>query len=152
MTIPDKLPIARMEDYHTHYLGQSADGRLFWAYDTFVFTKKYGDIQENDDWQKYRREYAVIHTFDNDGNYLTTKHWNAGLTIDVDDEAIEKKLKEFVSELGGTTFKNIEIKLFQIEIDGITFGLIPDEESGMIHLQPTSKISFQEPWDGEYNT
>lgn len=152
MTIPDKLRVSRMEDYHTHYLGQAADGRLFWAYDTFVFTKPHADIPKDDDWQKYRREYAIIHTFDKDGNYLTTKHWDAGLTINLSDQLIEEKLEEFVSELGDTTFKDIEIKLFQTQIDGITFGLIADEESEMIHLQPTSKISFQEPWDGEYYT
>lgn len=152
MTIPNKIPIARIEDYHTHYLGQTSDGRLFWAYDTFVFTKPNVDIKQGDNWQRYRREYAIFHTFDNDGNYLTTKHWNAGLTIDVKDEMVEEKLEEFVSELEDITYKDIEIRLFQIQIDGITFGLVVDEKSKMIHLQPNSKISFQEPWDGEYYT
>lgn len=58
MTIPDKLPIMRMEDYHTHHLGKCSDGRLFWGYDTFVFTKPYSDIK-GDDWGKYRKEYAL---------------------------------------------------------------------------------------------
>jgi formate hydrogenlyase regulatory protein HycA len=141
-----------MEDHHTHCLGQATDGRLFWAYDTFIFTKPRADFEEGDDWRKFRREYAIIHTFDKDGNYLATKHWDAGLTIDIAGKSLEEKLQEFVSELGDTAFKDIEVKLFQTEIDGITFGLIPDEESEMIHLQPTSKISFQEPWDGEYYT
>jgi hypothetical protein len=29
MIIPEIIPINRMEDYHTHYLGQVDDGRLF---------------------------------------------------------------------------------------------------------------------------
>ena len=41
MPIPDKLPIARLEGYHTYYLGKCEDGRLFWGYDSFVFTVQY---------------------------------------------------------------------------------------------------------------
>jgi formate hydrogenlyase regulatory protein HycA len=62
MTIPDKLPIIRMEDYHTHYLGKTSDGRLFWAYETFAFTKPYSEIV-GEDWQKFRNEYAILHHF-----------------------------------------------------------------------------------------
>ena len=37
-------------------------------------------------------------------------------------------------------------------IDGFTFGLIPNKEISMIDLHPSSTIAFQEPWDGEYFT
>ena len=152
MTIPNKLPIMRMEDYHTHYLGKVADGRLFWGYQTFVFDKPYAEIQQSDDWQKHRKEYALVHTFDKDGNYLTTKYWFAGLTKDINEQQLEDKLEELVTELGNIVFQDIEIKLFQLQIDNITFGLVVDKETEMINLQPSSTISFQEPWDGEYDT
>jgi len=54
--------------------------------------------------------------------------------------------------LGETEFCNIEIKPFQVEIDGFIFGLVPDEASKIIELQPSSTIAFEEPWDGEYYT
>ena len=140
-----------MEDYHTHYLGQVKDGRLFWGYQTFVFTKPYSEIEQGEDWRKYRRDYALVHTFDKDGNYFTTNYWSS-LTIDTSEQQLEDKLEEIIAELGEVDFQDIEIKIFQTELDNITFGLIADEEKEMINLQPSSTISFLEPWDGEYYT
>jgi len=151
MTIPEKLPIMRMEDYHTHYLGKVADGQLFWGYQTFAFTKPYSEIKQGDDWKKYRKEYVLVHTFDKGGNYLTTKYWS-GLATEIDDQQLEDKLQEMVSELGNIDFQDIEIKIFQTQLDNIIFGLVIDEESEMINLQPSSTISFQAPWNGEYYT
>jgi formate hydrogenlyase regulatory protein HycA len=151
MTIPDKLPIIRQEEYHTHHLGRCGDGRLFWGYETFSFTKPLAEIQ-GDDWQKYRKEYAVLQTFDNDGTYLTTKFFFAGFTIDTYGQSLFDKVEDMVSELGEVVYQDIEIRLFQTVIDGITFGLIVNEENEMITLQPSSTISFEKPWDGEYYT
>ena len=64
----------------------------------------------------------------------------------------EAKIKELVSQLGEIEYGNIEIKPFKIEIDGFQFGLIPNEESEMIELQPSNTLAFEEPWDGEYWT
>jgi hypothetical protein len=151
MKLPDKLPIMRMEDYHTHYLGRSTDGILFWGYDTFVWEKPHWEIK-GDDKLKYRREYAVFHTFDNDGNYLATKYLFGGTSDICDDEKLENQIEEWVVELGETHYGDIEVRLFQTVIDGFIFGLILDEEFELINLQPSSTISFQEPWNGEYYT
>jgi hypothetical protein len=37
--IPEIVPIKREEDYHTHYIGKTKDGRQFFGYQTFVFPK-----------------------------------------------------------------------------------------------------------------
>ena len=149
MTLPHKLPIARIEDYHTHYLGQAADGRLFWGYETFDFTKPFSEIK-TEDWQDFRREFAVLHTFDQDGQYLTTAYW---VNNDSRNPAlISAKLEEMVRGLGTVTYKDIAVQLFQTVIEGIVFGLVPDEEYEGIELQPSSTIAFFEPWDGEYYT
>lgn len=60
MKLPDKLPVMRMEDCHTHYLGRSADGTLFWGYETFVWEKPSWEIK-SDERKKHRREYAVFY-------------------------------------------------------------------------------------------
>lgn len=140
-----------MEDYHTHYLGKCADGRQFWAYDTFIHTHT-GQELLDDDWQKWRKEYVLLHIFDADGNHLQTDYWYAGYTADIQDETIAEKLAEMVGSLGPVTYGDIEIRLFQVIIDGIVFGLIPDKDYDMINLEPSSTISFQEPWDGSYDT
>jgi len=151
MKLPDRLPIMRMEDYHTHYLGRSNNGILFWGYETFVFEKPYTE-SENGNWEKHRCEYAIFHTFDSSGNYLTTKHLFGGTTDVCDYEKLENQIEEWIAELGSVEYCDIEVRLFQTVIDGFIFGLIPDEESESIILQPSSTISFQKPWDGEYYT
>lgn len=151
MNAPDKLPIKRMEDYHTHYLGESKDGLLFWGYNTFVFPEGYyGAIDEG--WEQYRKEYVILHIFDSEGNYLSTKSWCAGVTAETSEKIIADKLGEMVAELGEVTFKDIEVRIFKTVIDDVVFGLILNDEFESVDLQPSSTISFQEPWDGEYYT
>ena len=57
-----------------------------------------------------------------------------------------------VSKLGAVEYGYINVKPFEVKIDGFKFGLIPNEESEMIELQPSNTIAFSEPWDGEYYT
>jgi formate hydrogenlyase regulatory protein HycA len=57
-----------------------------------------------------------------------------------------------VNELGRVEFKDICVKPFKTVIENIEFGLVVNEENESIDLEPSSTISFQEPWDGEYYT
>ncbi len=149
MNIPSKIPIHRMEDEHTTHIGRCEDGRQFWGYETFVFDKPVANLHL-DGWKNSRREYIVLHTFDYKGNHLGTKHWFAGTTANVDSVAALNKLESWVKELGKVELTDIEIKLFETVIDGFTFGLVQDIDSDSVELQPSSSISFQEPWEGEY--
>ena len=149
MNLPNKIPIERMEDYHTHYIGKYEGGNQFWGYDTFVTSGERKSVEES--WQQFRREYVVLYLFDKDGNFIEVKSEFAGTTDSLKFDT-ETKLEEMVSKLSEIEYCNIEVKLFEIEIDGFKFGLIPDEESKMIELQPSSTIAFSEPWDGEYYT
>ncbi len=149
MKFPKKIPVQRMEDHHTYHIGKYENGNQFWGYGTFVFTKI--PIPEGEDWKKYRREYSVLYLFDKAGNFKEAKYEFAG-TSDSLKFDVEAKIKELVSQLGEIEYGNIEIKPFKIEIDGFQFGLIPNEESEMIELQPSNTLAFEEPWDGEYWT
>lgn len=149
--IPDKIPILRMEDDHTHYLGACADGRLFWGYETFAFTKPPHELTP-DNWQQYRKEYAILHTFDMHGNFLNSEFWVAGLTSEIEPQSVTEKLEKMIAGLGSIAYRDIEVCLFNTVIDNITFGLMYNEEIGSVDLQPGAMISFQEPWDGEYFT
>lgn len=150
LKFPEKIPIERMEEYHTHYLGKTADGQLFWGYVTFVYTVSQADMVG--DWQDYRNEYAILHLFDKNGNHKNTRHWLGGKTNQVTDIQLYTKLEEMVMELGEIEFGDIEVKLFTTVIDGTIFGLVPDEKSMFINLQPHATIAFSEPWDGSYFT
>ena len=150
MHFPEKIPIERIEDYHTHYLGVTKSGMQFWGYVTFVWTVLPKDIQG--DWRDYRNRYAILHLFDKEGNYVETKHWLGGTTNQASDSTLDAKLEEMVSELGDVQYRDIEVKLFQTIIDGVIFGLVPETEDGFIELEPNSTIAFREPWDGSYST
>ena len=151
MRFPKKLPIERMEEYHTHYLGKSRNGKRFWGYITFVYPAPYPEVKK-DDWQKHRMEYAVLHLFDRWGNYLSSQSYCGGTAEECDHNELSSTLAKWVAALDPIKFCDIKVKLFETVIDGITFGLIPDDETGTIDLQPGSTISFQEPWDGSYYT
>ncbi|MFK7772968.1 MAG: hypothetical protein AB8F94_12555 [Saprospiraceae bacterium] len=149
MKFPEKIRVERIEDYHTHYIGKYNGENQFLGDQTFVF--KNNRIPEDDNWEKYRREYIVIYLFDKVGNFLGIEYQFAGTTDSIQFD-MGSKLEEMVGELGEIEFCNIEVKPFQIEIDGSLFGLIPNKESEMIELQPSNTIAFGEPWDGDYNT
>lgn len=150
MHFPEKIPIERIEDYHTHYLGQTEEGIQFWGYVTFVWSVLPKDIQG--DWKDYRNEYVILHLFDSDGNHLETRHWPGGTANQVSDGDLSAKLEAMVSELGEVVYSDIEVRLFQTVIDGEVFGLVPDNKYGFIELEPNSTIAFSKPWDGSYST
>lgn len=145
---PERIPIMREEDYHTHYLGEIEDGRIFFGYEIFVFPNGFS----GENWQEERLEYAIVYLFDSDGNHVETLHELAGKTSEIDMGKSNEILKGLFEPLGKLNFRNIEVKPFSTIIDGIEFGLIPDDETQSIELQPSSTIAFFEPWDGEYDT
>jgi formate hydrogenlyase regulatory protein HycA len=146
--IPEKIPIQRMEDYHTHFIGKTEDGRQFFGYEPRVFPTAVSFSE----WGENAKEYVVLYIFDKDGNHIITHHWYAGTTSEIDSGVTRKKLEQMVAALGPTEFSDIAVKPFQSIIDGVVFGLIPQEEYETVELEPGSTISFQEPWDGEYDT
>lgn len=150
MNFPETIPVARMEDYHTHYVGNLTDGRQFWGYETFVFDAPYHEIRT--EWEKHRLEYIVLHLFDAAGRHLETRHLFEGTTDQTKGQSNEELVEDWLDEMGEFEYQDIRIAPFLTIIDGITFGLIPDEDTKTINLQPSSTISFSEPWDGEYNT
>lgn len=145
--IPERIPIKREEDYHTHYIGKTKDGKQFFGYQTFVFLNEIAE-----DWQNQRKEYVVLYIFDRDGNHVKTDHWYAGTTSEISDSATTAKLEQMIAALGEVHYGDIKVKPFQTVIDGIVFGLVPNKEYQSVELQPSSTISFHAPWDGEYDT
>jgi formate hydrogenlyase regulatory protein HycA len=117
----------------------------------FVDSQPHDTIPEETDWQAYRREYAVLHVFDEDGNHLYTKHWYGGTTAECDGEKLKEKLQEMIDELGEVEYTDIAIKVFHTQIDGFMFGFEVNEDEETVRLLP-SDIMFMEPWNGEYYT
>ncbi len=152
--VPERILIVREKGYHTDQIGQYGNGNQLMAF-VVATVPRIGE-------SKYRglqpRWYAVLHTFDRVGSHLDTQTWFAGTTTEGERGAIERaeaKLEEMLKQLGPIRFKDVKIKLFQVEVDGQTFGLVdasePEAEYESIHLLPND-LAFFEPWDGLYDT
>jgi formate hydrogenlyase regulatory protein HycA len=134
------------------------DGNQFWGRVVVTFC---GVPEPSpDDWEPYRRWSAVLHKFDPRGKHIGTELWSANATAD-EEAAFEQasaKLDEMVAALGPVEYGDIEIKLFEVEIDGEVFGLIDvsDSDEGpefaeRVEMHPGGLL-FTAPWDGNYDT
>ena len=143
--VPERILILREEDYHTDQIGKYGDGNQFMAFVTATLPQTPG----LKDWQWHKRWYAVLHTFDTDGAHLDTRTWFAGTTAKGERDAIERaetKLEEMLTSLGSIRFEDVNIELFQVEVDGQIFGLVdasePEEDYESIHLLPNDLAFF----------
>lgn len=147
--IPNRILVKRIEDYHTHYLGKTNDGKLFFGHETFTYKIPHWEVKEELQSQN-RVDFAVLYLFDKNGKIIEHKYWSTDL--DNERQNTSQKLEVMIANLGEITFCDIEVEIFDIYINEIKFGLIPNEEFHSIDLYPGSTISFQEPWNGEYYT
>ncbi len=153
MAVPQTIKILREEGYHTDQIGKYGDGKQFMGFVTATLP-----MPLPDNWQFHKRWYAVLHTFDKKGKHLNTEAWFAGTTASGEREVVQKaqtRLSEMIAALGEVRYGNIKVGLFQVQIDGHTFGLVdasePDEDYESIHLLPND-LAFFDPWDGTYDT
>jgi hypothetical protein len=154
MAIPERIPIAFEADHYTRFIGKYGRGRPFMA---FVTATLPSSRQLN--WEKDKRWYAVLHTFDAGGNHLNTDAWFAGVTADGEEEIIERaqqKRIEMLAGLGKYKLCDIAVKLFSVTIDGSRFGLVDSSEAERgfeerVTLWPNDLL-FTPPWDGTYSS
>ncbi len=153
MAVPKAIKIVREEGYHTDQIGKYADGSQFMGFVTATLPTPLPT-----DWQEHKRWYAVLHTFDKQGKHRHTEAWFAGTSASSERVAIqnaEAKLAQLIAGLGPVKYGNVKVGLFQVQIDGHTFGLVdaskPEEDYESIHLLPND-LAFFAPWDGTYDT
>lgn len=131
--LPEKFLIKREEDYHTHYIGKYGNGSIFIGFPFFG-----GSSQT--------RPLAVLHLLDKDGYILDSKIWEK----DKINEA-ENELKRAICELPNVKYCDVEVRPFNVELNGLEFGFIPREDNACIEYQPFG-LAFFPPWDGFYDT
>lgn len=111
-------------------------------------------------WRPEKRWYAVLHKFDGRGYHLGTDSWFAGVDRPWGDaiKRASRKLDEMVAALGEVEYADIEIRLFRVEIDNCTFGLVDvsQPEEGPAFAERVAMLPgdllFHAPWDGSYDT
>ncbi|MEO7714573.1 MAG: hypothetical protein ABIY70_00085 [Capsulimonas sp.] len=158
MAIPDKIKVSYLADYHTENVGRHGDDDgQFMAFVVATLPEIFAS-----DWQKHKRWYAVLHTFDTDGHHVNTDARFAGVTADGEDQVAERAwgwIEEMLAALGPITREDIEVRLFSVQVDGRAFGLLDtshiSEDDGTIYETVTllpNDFVFTDPWDGDYDT
>jgi formate hydrogenlyase regulatory protein HycA len=153
MAVPQSIRIRHEPGYHTGRIGNYGDGNQFMG---FVTATLPSPIPK--DWEPHKRWYAVLHIFSARGQHLATRAWFAGTTASGEQETVqraERRLDQMIATLRNVTYGDVKVDLFQVQIDGHTFGLVdasePEEGYESIHLLPND-LAFFEPWDGTYDT
>ncbi|MBV9124701.1 MAG: hypothetical protein JO112_15195 [Planctomycetes bacterium] len=166
MAKPDKIRIPQ-DEYHFENVGRLPDGTQFMAYVTGAFPTGM-EYYLGEDWQTKKRWLAVIHRFDAEGNHIGTDTRLGAFDIEGRQVAGDKALAHLedmyaaLTANGEPEFGDIWVKLFSVEIDGVTHGLCyeqseeepeeGEERSQWVMLQPRD-IMFHPPWDsGNYST
>ena len=133
MPVPSLIPIAYEADDRTDKIGRYDDGQFY-----------------ANGWD----HHAYVHLFDRDGAYRTST------IVRVEDRsALEQAVDDLIAPLSGKVYCDIAVQLFQVEHDGVLFGLIDEsgdrdgdgEHSDWVELYPDG-LGFDEPWDGSYST
>src|SRR5262245_13308422 len=144
---PTLIAIEHDDDCASH-VGRTADGRQFFV--TTPFLPALGNPG---------REFVAVYVFDHHGGLLDARIDDLGPRTTVEPTQARQLLERRIAELGPVTFGRIEVRPFQIERFGITFGLVPrppeppDDEGWWVEVQPGNYMAFHEPWDsGEYDT
>ncbi len=153
MAIPETITIERVEDYWTHDIGRHDSGNQFMAFIVAILPIPYGS-----NWAEHKRWYAVLHTFDEQGNHVQTQANFMGVTADGENAVVDKaraKRDEVLGGLRDIQYCDVAIKLFSVTIDGAVFGLVdvtePEDEHELVELMP-NQLVFYPPWDGTFDT
>lgn len=142
-TLPEVIPINRIEDYHSHYMGTYGDGNQFWAR---ILNMNFSEPVV----------YVVLHKFDCEGDHLGTDH--KLIKVEANEEDLLERARivrgKLIERLGHVEYGDIAIKLFRIKIDGHVFGLIDSssEEWGDLVTMEPGDLGFHPPWNGDYDT
>jgi hypothetical protein len=154
MAIPELIPIRCEPDYRTGTIGKFAEGQFFgWVTGAYAP----GDPPRGADWKAYQRWYAVLHRFDDEGRHTGTDAWCPGPGIR---EGATERLASWLDALPGRVYRDIAIRPFQLEVDGIRFGLVPEchgdylEGEGEVDWAEfyPGRLGFSAPWSGRYDT
>jgi formate hydrogenlyase regulatory protein HycA len=162
MAIPELICVSRTGGNYSSCIGfhdlDSGDNQ-FWGRVVAAFTPT--PKVPGEGWRPHKRWYAVLHKFDGWGRHIGTAHWFAGTSANGEREVVARassRLDEMVAGLGPVEFDDIQIRLFQVEIDGIRFGMIDvsEPEAGpefadRVAMEP-GNLLFHAPWDGGYCT
>jgi formate hydrogenlyase regulatory protein HycA len=162
MAIPELIRVSRTGGNYSSCIGfydLDTNDNEFWGRVVAAFTPT--PKTPGEDWRPHKRWYAVLHKFDGTGRHIETEHWFAGTTGDGEKEVVARasaKLDEMLAALGPVEYADIQIRLFEVKIDGVRFGLmdVSEPEAGPEFADRVAmeqgNLLFHAPWDGGHCT
>lgn len=136
------------DDYHAEHVGRTDDGRQFFLTMPFKPTTSHCPGSE----------FVALFLFDERGNLLDAKIDDFGPRESVDEAKHRECYESRLMDLGAVSFERIEVRPFEVERFGTSFGLIPrepedEDDIWAVEMQPGNYMAFFAPWDsGEYDT
>jgi hypothetical protein len=151
--VPEVIHIARESRNRTETIGTYRDGQFYAA----IHGAHLDDDPEPDPQRERVRWYVYLHLFDHAGHHQQSDIWLAGiapfLAGDIREQA-HARLIDLLKQLDGKLYRDIRIRPFRQQYDGITFGLIDEsspDRGDWVELYP-DRLGFSTPWDGTYST
>ncbi|WP_405870945.1 MULTISPECIES: hypothetical protein [unclassified Streptomyces] len=158
MAVPEVIPIVYEPHGRTQAIGRYADGQFLGSV-TYAFPEGF---RPDDGWEEHKRLFSVLHLFDAEGRYRDSEIWCAGTWAEQqrvrpgEDSVLARArahLAVRLRSLSRRTYTDIAVRPFRLTVDGVLFGLVPDEDDQepWAELYP-DRLGFGPPWDGRYET
>jgi len=148
VAIPTAIPVKRVPGYRTEFVGTWSRGQFLGNVlsQTDLIAWHAGDRLNS------RRWFAYLHEFDHAGRHLESTIESPGIGPE-GLQAAQGLLQEWLAGIPGRAYGDIAIQPFQVDHDGIRFGLIIEDGHGRdwAELYP-DQLGFHDPWDGWYDT
>jgi len=165
MSLPSTIRVGYDPAHYSNRIGRYAGGQFMgfvvaampmqqWLPEPVMMI---ASLALRDSWPKYKRWYAVLHTFDARGTHLNTNAWFAGTSAGGEERVVEAaraKREEMIAGLGPIELTDVEIALFSARAGGVRFGLFDrtDRDLGERAVLLPNDFLFEPPWDGRYST
>jgi hypothetical protein len=155
--LPELIPI-NLDGSYMRWIGKTAEGSQFLISNAFIqepSASASGGVAG-------RRYFTTFYLFDADGKLKRSQFDEVGDGSDKTTAlAVLEKVKaireKHLTSIGPVKYGNINVRPFQVQRDGVAFGLIATERpnktgrSGwQVILQPGGIVTFSPPWNGDY--
>jgi hypothetical protein len=164
MPVPSTIRVGYDAEQYTNNIGRCTDGRQFMAFVVSTLPLQWlpepammiASLALGANWERRKRWYAVLHTFDARGKHLRTEAVFTGTSADGENDVVaaaRAKRDEMMRALGPIDFGDVEVALFSVRTAGVRFGLFDtsDSHGERVVLLPNDFV-FSPPWDGDYST
>ena len=135
------------DDHLAKYVGKAVDGSQFFL--THPFVPAINGASGS--------EFIALYRFDGAGALIEARIEDFGPRAQLDDARVDKTTGQWLESLGKVRLSTIKVAPFSVSRFGQEFGLIPREpdfegEDWAVTVEPGDYMSFNPPWNGDYDT